>query len=41
MPQITVSDDLYRQLKAESPDKDIDDTLWTLVWSSRSENDPV
>jgi hypothetical protein len=40
MPQITVSDDLYRQLEAESLDTEINDTLWKMVGSYRRANNP-
>jgi len=40
MPEITVSDDLYRQLEAESLDSDISDTLWKMVGSYRRANNP-
>ncbi|WP_185903283.1 hypothetical protein [Halonotius terrestris] len=40
MPQITVSDDLYRQLEAESSEKDVTDTLWKMVGSYRRSNNP-
>gem|GEM_PF-415439 len=40
MPEITVSDDLYRQLEAESRDTDVTDTLWEMVGSYRRANNP-
>jgi len=40
MPQITVDDDLYRQLEAESTDNDISETLWKMVGSYRRANNP-
>ncbi|MFB6293149.1 MAG: hypothetical protein ABEH60_02670 [Halonotius sp.] len=40
MPEITVSDDLYRQLEAESRDKDMSDILWEMVGSYRRANNP-
>ena len=40
MPQITVSDDLYRQLEAESLDTEISETLWKMVGSYRRANNP-
>ena len=40
MPQITVSDDLYRQLETESTDTEISETLWKMVGSYRRANNP-
>lgn len=40
MPEITVSDDLYKQLRAESADNDLSDTLWKMVGSYRRANNP-
>ena len=40
MPEITVSEDLYRQLESESSDTDITDTLWKMVGSYRRSNNP-
>lgn len=40
MPKITISDDLYRQLKSESTETDISDTLWKMVGTYRRANNP-
>lgn len=39
MPEITVSEDLYRQIETES-DEDIDKTLWKMVGEYRRANNP-
>jgi hypothetical protein len=40
MPQLTVSQDLYRQIELEAGDGDIDEVLWEMVGSYRRENNP-
>ncbi|WP_436927083.1 hypothetical protein [Halosimplex amylolyticum] len=40
MPEITVSEDLYRQIETECSDGDVDKTLWKMVGSYRRANNP-
>jgi len=40
MPEITVSEELYRQIEAECADCDIDQALWRMVGSYRRANNP-
>jgi len=40
MPEITVSQELYSQLEAESADGDVDDALWRMVGTYRRANNP-
>ncbi|MFB6140378.1 MAG: hypothetical protein ABEJ26_08090 [Halosimplex sp.] len=40
MPDITVSEDLYRQIQTESVDGDVDKTLWKMVGAYRRANNP-
>ena len=40
MPQITVSEDLYSQIEAESADEDMTETLWKMVGNYRRLNNP-
>ncbi|WP_436911549.1 hypothetical protein [Halosimplex marinum] len=40
MPQIEVSEDLYRQIETESADGDIDTALWKMVGAYRRANNP-
>mgnify|MGYP000112020369 FL=1 len=40
MPEITVSEDLYRQIETESSDEDVDKTLWKMVGAYRRANNP-
>jgi hypothetical protein len=40
MPEITVSEELYRQIRAESDENDIDEALWRMVGSYRRANNP-
>lgn len=40
MPEITVSHDLYQQIDAEAPDKDVEETLWEMVGTYRRANNP-
>lgn len=40
MPEITVSQELYSQLEAESSDDDFDETLWKMVGTYRRANNP-
>lgn len=40
MPEITVSEELYRQLRTESTDEEIDRTLWKMVGTYRRQNNP-
>ncbi len=39
MPEITVSEELYEQLEAESTEE-IDETLWKMVGSYRRTHNP-
>ncbi|ELZ22264.1 hypothetical protein C475_17168 [Halosimplex carlsbadense 2-9-1] len=40
MPQIEVSEDLYRQIETESVEGDIDKALWKMVGAYRRANNP-
>ena len=40
MPDITVSEELHRQLKAESSGEDVEETLWKMVGMYRRANNP-
>ncbi len=40
MPEITVSDELYNQIAAETAGEDIDAALWKMVGSYRRANNP-
>ncbi len=40
MPEITVSEELYRQLENASSTDDIEETLWKMLGSHQRENDP-
>ena len=40
MPQITVSEDLYRQIMTETGEDDVDEALWKMVGSYRRTNNP-
>jgi len=40
MPEITVSEELYRQIRSETTDEDIDKTLWKMVGTYRRSNNP-
>lgn len=40
MPEITVSQELYSQIEAESSDGDVDDALWKMVGTYRRANNP-
>lgn len=40
MPEITVSEELYRQLKDESRTNDINETLWKMVGAYRRMHNP-
>jgi ribosomal protein L19E len=40
MPEITVSEDLYRQLRTAAADEDIDRTMWRMVYSYQRGNSP-
>ncbi|SEO91110.1 hypothetical protein SAMN04487948_107111 [Halogranum amylolyticum] len=40
MPEITVSEELYRQLQAESDDGDIEGSLWKMVALYRRSHNP-
>lgn len=40
MPEITISDQLYRQLVAASEDDDLDHTMWKMVHSYQRGHSP-
>lgn len=40
MPEITVSQDLYDQIEAESDDGEMEATLWEMVGTYRRRNNP-
>lgn len=40
MPEITVSEELYRQISAETSGNDFDEALWRMVGSYRRANNP-
>ncbi|MFC6864863.1 MULTISPECIES: hypothetical protein [Haloarcula] len=40
MPEITVSDGLYRQLEAASLGKSQEETLWAMVYQFNRRNSP-
>ncbi len=40
MPEISISDDLYRQLLQASGDDELDQTMWQMVYSFRRGNNP-
>lgn len=40
MPEITISEELYRQLQAESSDGDIEKSLWKMVAAYRRLHHP-
>lgn len=40
MPEITVSEELYRQIRSESGDDDVDKALWRMVGSYRRMHNP-
>lgn len=40
MPDLTVSEELYRQIRAESADGDVDRALWRMVGAYRRANNP-
>jgi hypothetical protein len=41
MPEITVSEELYRQIQSEADvDGDIDTALWKMVGTYRRQNNP-
>ncbi|MFB6087870.1 MAG: hypothetical protein ABEJ85_05060 [Haloarculaceae archaeon] len=40
MPEIQISERLYRQIETESADEDFDDTLWKMVGAYRRKNNP-
>jgi hypothetical protein len=40
MPEITVSEELYSQIEAESSDEDVDKALWRMVGTYRRANNP-
>jgi hypothetical protein len=40
MPEITISDELYRQIEAESSADDINETLWKMLGSYRRTHNP-
>lgn len=40
MPEITVSDSLYRQLEAAAVDQDIDEAMWKMVAYYQRGNTP-
>jgi hypothetical protein len=40
MPEITVSDQLYRQIQAEASDENVDQALWKMVGRYRRRNNP-
>jgi hypothetical protein len=40
MPEITVSDSLYRQLQDASADRDLDEAMWEMVYRFQRGNNP-
>ena len=40
MPELTVSNDLYRQIESEATDRDIEETLWEMVGTYRRQHNP-
>jgi hypothetical protein len=42
MPEITVSEDLYRQIETEAAagDEDVEHTMWRMVSNYRRESNP-
>lgn len=40
MPEITVSEELYSQIEAESGGEDMNETLWKMVGNYRRLNNP-
>jgi hypothetical protein len=40
MPEITVSEDLYRQLENAAGGDDLDHTMWRMVYSYQRGNSP-
>lgn len=40
VPEITVSEELYNQIEAESAGGDINETLWKMVGNYRRQNNP-
>jgi hypothetical protein len=40
MPEITVSEELYSQIEAESAGGDMNETLWKMVGNYRRQNNP-
>jgi hypothetical protein len=40
MPEIEVSEDLYRQLETAAGDEDIDHAMWRMVYSYQRGNSP-
>lgn len=40
MPELTISDELYDQLKAEAEDGDIEETIWKMVGMYRRAHNP-
>jgi hypothetical protein len=40
MPEITVSEDLYRQIQSAADGDDIDRTMWRMVYSYQRGNHP-
>lgn len=40
MPEITVSDSLYRQLENAAEDEDVESALWEMTYLFQRGNDP-
>lgn len=40
MEELTISDELYRQLEAETEDEEIEDTIWEMVGMYRRARNP-
>ena len=40
MPELTVSEELYRQIEAEATDGNVDQALWKMVGTYRRQNNP-
>jgi len=40
MPEISVSEELYSQIRAETDGEDVDEALWKMVGSYRRMNNP-
>jgi hypothetical protein len=40
MPQIQVSEDLYEQIRAESSEEEMEETLWEMVGTYRRRTNP-